>query len=205
MQALERIAGLLEDREAGLTLSERGDATAMRRSPNFRLLAAMNPATDAGKRALPTLLRSRFTELWVSEPSAREDLEALVASYLKDSGCQQPVSSVVNFYLAAKADAVRLYTMVKVSWLLCPGTALMMYLRSNIKAGHPCTRNDFSCRDNRKRRDGEWGVAFTSTGHCHCCAVFWCVVIKPCQKMLSWASREQGQCREVLPAICVSV
>lgn len=108
MQALERIAGLLEDKSAGLTLSERGDASSMHRSPNFRLLAAMNPATDAGKRALPTLLRSRFTELWVSEPSAREDLEALVASYLKDSGCQQPVTSVVAFYLAAKADAVRL-------------------------------------------------------------------------------------------------
>ena len=71
------------------------------------LLAAMNPATDAGKRALPTLLRSRFTELWVSEPSAREDLEMLVASCLMNSGCQQPVSSIVNFYLAAKADAVR--------------------------------------------------------------------------------------------------
>ncbi|KAK9834237.1 hypothetical protein WJX84_003419 [Apatococcus fuscideae] len=104
-EALECIAGLLESKDAGLTLSERGDASTMQRSPNFRLLAAMNPATDAGKRALPTLLRSRFTELWVSEPSAREDLEALVASYLKDSGCQQPVSSIVNFYLAVKADA----------------------------------------------------------------------------------------------------
>ncbi|KAK9849644.1 hypothetical protein WJX84_000969, partial [Apatococcus fuscideae] len=104
-EALERIAGLLEDKAAGLTVSERGDANAMQRSPHFRLLAAMNPATDAGKRALPTLLRSRFTELWVSEPSAKEDLEALVASYLKDSGCQQPVGSVANFYLAAKADA----------------------------------------------------------------------------------------------------
>ena len=33
------------------------------RHPNFRLLAAMNPATDAGKRDLPAPLRNRFTEV----------------------------------------------------------------------------------------------------------------------------------------------
>jgi len=33
------------------------------RHPNFRLLAAMNPATDAGKRDLPAPLRNHFTEV----------------------------------------------------------------------------------------------------------------------------------------------
>lgn len=33
------------------------------RHPSFRLLAAMNPATDAGKRDLPAPLRNRFTEV----------------------------------------------------------------------------------------------------------------------------------------------
>ena len=47
-QALERIAGLLEDGGGSVTLSERGDSTAVARHPAFRLFAAMNPATDAG-------------------------------------------------------------------------------------------------------------------------------------------------------------
>ena len=36
------------------------------RHPNFRLLAAMNPATDAGKRDLPAPLRNRFTEVGIT-------------------------------------------------------------------------------------------------------------------------------------------
>lgn len=47
VQALERVAGLLED-GAGLVLGERGDTAALARHPNFRLMAAMNPASDVG-------------------------------------------------------------------------------------------------------------------------------------------------------------
>ena len=55
-QALERIAGLLEDADGSVTLSERGDVSAVARHPSFRLFAAMNPATDAGRlhcRSMP--------------------------------------------------------------------------------------------------------------------------------------------------------
>ena len=48
VQALERIAGLLEDSQSSIVLSEKGDATLVPRHPKFRLFAAMNPATDAG-------------------------------------------------------------------------------------------------------------------------------------------------------------
>lgn len=69
LQALERIAGLLEEGGAGgLVLAERGDAEGVPRHPAFRLFGAMNPATDAGKRDLPAPLRNRFTELWIGEP-----------------------------------------------------------------------------------------------------------------------------------------
>ncbi|KAK9809153.1 hypothetical protein WJX72_010301 [[Myrmecia] bisecta] len=104
-EALECIAGLLENDTATITLSERGDAHALPRHPSFRLLAAMNPATDAGKRDLPSALRNRFTELWVAEPSAREDLQALVFAYLQGATPSPPVDSVVDFYLAAKHEA----------------------------------------------------------------------------------------------------
>jgi hypothetical protein len=77
------------------------------RHPNFRLVAAMNPATDAGKRELPPALRNRFTEIWVPEPSQREDLRSLVYSYLAGvSGPAPPVDNVVDFYIAAKTEAV---------------------------------------------------------------------------------------------------
>ena len=61
-QALERVAGLLEGSSGSVTVAERGDLGGVPRHPNFRLLAAMNPATDAGKRDLPAPLRNRFTE-----------------------------------------------------------------------------------------------------------------------------------------------
>lgn len=48
MQALERLAGLLESPTGSVVLTERGDDAPLPRHPGFRLLAAMNPATDAG-------------------------------------------------------------------------------------------------------------------------------------------------------------
>lgn len=57
------MAGLLEGSTSSVTIAERGDLVGVPRHPNFRLLAAMNPATDAGKRDLPAPLRNRFTEV----------------------------------------------------------------------------------------------------------------------------------------------
>lgn len=38
----------------------------------------MNPATDVGKRDLPAALKARFTEIFVDEITAKEDLSAIV-------------------------------------------------------------------------------------------------------------------------------
>lgn len=120
-EVLERIAGLLEaGGEGSIALLERGDAHQVPRHPRFRLVAAMNPATDAGKHELPAALRGRFTELWVPEPSGRDDLRALVAAYLAGTGPAPPIDPIVDFYLAAKAEAVRtLLTTSLVSILVC--------------------------------------------------------------------------------------
>ena len=48
MQALERLAGLLESEGGSVTLTEQGSTEAVPRHSNFRIFAAMNPATDAG-------------------------------------------------------------------------------------------------------------------------------------------------------------
>lgn len=77
-QVLERIMGLLEGGSGGgLVLLERGDSEVIPRHPDFRLIAAMNPATDAGKRHLPRHIREHFTELYVGEPDSSADLVRL--------------------------------------------------------------------------------------------------------------------------------
>ena len=66
-ETLQRLCGLLDDSHGSITLTEKGDAEAVIRHPDFRLFAAMNPATDAGKKDLPSSIRSRFTEIYVDE------------------------------------------------------------------------------------------------------------------------------------------
>ncbi len=60
----------------------------------------------AGKRELPAALRNRFTEAYIAEPTARTDLRAVVAEYLSGAAPNLPLDSVVDFYVAAKHEAV---------------------------------------------------------------------------------------------------
>jgi hypothetical protein len=105
------------------------------------------PSADVGKRDLPAVLRSRFTELWVGEPAARGELAALAAAYLADAVPNPPVDSIVDFYLAAKAEAVSACGAVRVNtvcsfalWfllgqLLNPSTHCLLELRPARSSG----------------------------------------------------------------------
>ena len=73
---------MLEGSSGSVTIAERGDMVGVPRHPNFRLLAAMNPATDAGKRDLPAPLRNRFTEV-----SFQTAVLTYFAQNLKVFGC----------------------------------------------------------------------------------------------------------------------
>lgn len=55
-------------------------------------------------------------QMWVAEPSRREDLCTLVLAYLQGSVPHPPVDNAVNFYQAAKAAAVSFC--VQCDWLL---------------------------------------------------------------------------------------
>ena len=44
----------------------------------------------------------------MAEPSSREDLRGLVAAYLRDTVPNPPLDAVVDFYLAAKLESVRM-------------------------------------------------------------------------------------------------
>jgi midasin len=74
-ETLQRLSGLLDGAKGTVALTERGDVEPIPRHPGFRLLAAMNPATDIGKKDLPPALRSRFTELYVDEMLDPADLQ----------------------------------------------------------------------------------------------------------------------------------
>ncbi len=82
-ETLERLCGLLDDAHSSVTLTEKGDSEALCRHPNFRIFAAMNPATDTGKKDLPSSLRSRFTEIYVDELTEEVELRSVAARYLR--------------------------------------------------------------------------------------------------------------------------
>mmetsp|Transcript_3338 Transcript_3338/g.6310 ORF Transcript_3338/g.6310 Transcript_3338/m.6310 type:complete len:5449 (+) Transcript_3338:384-16730(+) len=104
-ETLERLSSLLDDQEGTLSLTERGDLGRVERHKDFRLFAAMNPATDFGKKDLPPALRSRFTELYVDELVDPSDLQLVVISYLNDIP-NAPVANIVKLYLECRKRAV---------------------------------------------------------------------------------------------------
>lgn len=106
LQVLEKIAGLLDSTSDGWILSERGDEEEIPRHPEFRIFCAMNPATDSGKKNLPPLVRNRFTEFWVNEPSNREDLLIIAGQHLGPIALQSPVSDIVDLYIRIKEESV---------------------------------------------------------------------------------------------------
>ena len=77
------------------------------KSPNFRVFACMNPATDVGKKQLPDGLRNRFTEYFIEEPSTKEELLPIVNDYLKrinefSEETKNICERIVKFYFEIK-------------------------------------------------------------------------------------------------------
>ncbi|KAK5001063.1 AAA ATPase midasin [Elasticomyces elasticus] len=79
---LEALADLL-DPAPSILLTEAGNIQRINAHPDFRVFAAMNPATDVGKKDLPMGIRSRFTELYVESPDRDlKSLQSIVQVYL---------------------------------------------------------------------------------------------------------------------------
>ena len=81
-ETLECLSGLLESDSGSLVLLERGDNKPVKRHPDFRLFACMNPATDVGKKELPPGVRNRFTEFFMDELEDNLDIMILINDYL---------------------------------------------------------------------------------------------------------------------------
>lgn len=106
---LESISDLFSEKPS-ITLLDKGDARSITASPEFRIFAAMNPATDVGKRDLPPSLRSRFTELLVSSPDQDiNDLQMIIDQYIGSvkMADRHLVDDIAHLYLETKAMAER--------------------------------------------------------------------------------------------------
>lgn len=91
---LEAIADLL-DPMPSLLLTEAGNIERINANPDFRVFAAMNPATDVGKKDLPPGIRSRFTELYVESPDKDlKSLQSIVRAYLRQESTADAAISV---------------------------------------------------------------------------------------------------------------
>lgn len=105
---LESLADLFANESGAgpsLLLSEKGDVERIQAHKDFRIFAAMNPATDVGKRDLPMSLRSRFTEFFVDSPDkALDSLIPVVMVYL---------GSYSNVDVRAAPDIARLHLAVR--------------------------------------------------------------------------------------------
>ena len=109
-EILQRLCGLLDSSDSSIILTERGDSEAIKRHPDFRLFAAMNPATDAGKKDLPPSIRSRFTEIYVDEILDPIEIRAVVGKYmalvLSDTSRRpeetEVVGNIVDLYLRCR-------------------------------------------------------------------------------------------------------
>lgn len=104
-ETLECLSTILEP-DGSIVLLERGDLTPIKRHPDFRVFACMNPNTDIGKKDLPTGIRNRFTEYFVDELTTEADLTILVSDYLATSGIQKSrVMNIVKLYKKLKSLA----------------------------------------------------------------------------------------------------
>lgn len=84
---------------------------------------------------MPAAIRNRMTEIFVHEPSSREDLRQLVLSYLQGTAVAPPADAVVDFYLAAKSAAVQPFPV----FLLSPVTRILRYNRPGAQEKTPYT------------------------------------------------------------------
>uniref|UniRef100_A0A0N5C8B2 Midasin n=1 Tax=Strongyloides papillosus TaxID=174720 RepID=A0A0N5C8B2_STREA len=77
---------------------------------DFRLFACMNPATDEGKRNLPTGVRSRFTEFFVHETTESEQLCEIVKNYIPTIALED-MNKIIEFYSEVRVQFPKMFSL----------------------------------------------------------------------------------------------
>jgi midasin len=107
LEALTDLLGGGPDGTPSILLTETGNVERVVAHPNFRVFAAMNPATDVGKKDLPPGIRSRFTELYVESPdSDKKSLQNIVEKYLGGEAIEPAIVKVAS-------DVTKLYSKIQ--------------------------------------------------------------------------------------------
>ncbi|CAG0883566.1 unnamed protein product [Cyprideis torosa] len=102
-ETLDSLSSLLDGPGGAIWLLDRGDRAPIRPHSDFRLFAAMNPATDIGKKELNPGFRNRFTELFVDELREPRELRTLAGDYLRNLSCTgAQLEGIVKFYLEVR-------------------------------------------------------------------------------------------------------
>ncbi|KAH8857575.1 Midasin [Schistosoma japonicum] len=112
-EMLDSLSGLLDS----------DDDEPLKRHSDFHLFAAMNPATDIGKRELPVGLRNRFTEFYIPELDPGIGVEKLGTSpdfdssrhieALRSNNCQDLATLARSYLVALNPTPSQLTTIVK--------------------------------------------------------------------------------------------
>ena len=109
-ETLQCLSAILDSDDGSVMLLDKADGVPVERSPEFRLFACMNPATDIGKKELPLGIRNRFSEFFVDELEEKSDLRILVHSYIGPYVSPNLIESIVDFYLKIKSEAKTVLT-----------------------------------------------------------------------------------------------
>ncbi|CBH08836.1 hypothetical protein, conserved [Trypanosoma brucei gambiense DAL972] len=97
-EILERVSAVLGDVDA-LYLTDKVGSEPIKRHKNFHVFANMNPPTDVGKKDIPPSLRSKFTEIYVSEPFEQGDISIVVSEFIGHLATDCKIQEVTSFFL----------------------------------------------------------------------------------------------------------
>lgn len=104
-ETLQFLTYILDENNQSFTLLDKNDDSEIKRHPDFRLFACMNPSTDVGKKELPIGVRNLFTELFVEELELTSDLQILAQTYIGNLVNSSQIEKIVQLYLRLKKDS----------------------------------------------------------------------------------------------------
>ncbi|KAL0216461.1 hypothetical protein P9112_008645 [Eukaryota sp. TZLM1-RC] len=96
---LHKLISLIINRRTDqISLSELGGPDNIIVDPGFRLFAAINPATDTGKKPLPPIISEKFLPLTVPELIQNYDLKPIVQGFLGSVVKYLSIESIISVY-----------------------------------------------------------------------------------------------------------
>ncbi|CAL6107242.1 Midasin [Hexamita inflata] len=99
-EVLEYLEQILSNDDITIVDQQTNKDVCVKKHPNFRVFASMNPATDAGKKQLSQNLLSHFTVLNLEEMHDQIDLQILCESYLNN--LYTDLQSIVELFIQLK-------------------------------------------------------------------------------------------------------